>query len=69
MMTDGEKWNIFVLYLSVFGWNLLGLMLFGVGVVFVDPYVKTTEAELYAAMRAKVIASGYVTEAELPGQS
>lgn len=69
MMTDGEKWNIFVLDLSFFGWNLLGLLLFGVGVVFVDPYVKTTEAELYAAMRAKVIASGYVTEAELTGQS
>ena len=68
MMTDGEKWNIFVLDLSFFGWNLLGLLLFGVGVVFVDPYIKTTEAELYAAMRAKVIASGYVTEAELTGQ-
>lgn len=68
MMTDGEKWNIFVLDLSFLGWNLLGLLLLGIGSLFVDPYVKATEAELYAAMRAKVIASGYVTEEELTRQ-
>ena len=69
MMTDGEKWNIFVLDLSFVGWNLLGLLLLGIGALFVDPYVKATEAELYAALRAKVLASGYVTEEELTGQS
>ena len=69
MMTDGEKWNIFVLDLSFVGWNLLGLLLLGIGTLFVDPYVKATEAELYAALRAKVLASGYVTEEELTGQS
>ena len=69
MMTDGEKWNIFVLDLSFLGWNLLGLLLLGIGALFVDPYVKATEAELYAALRAKVLASGYVTEEELTGQS
>ena len=69
MMTDGEKWNIFVLDLSFLGWNLLGSLLLGIGVLFVQPYTSTTNAELYAAMRAKVIASGYVTEAELQGAS
>ena len=69
MMTDGEKWNIFVLDLSFVGWNLLDLLLLGIGTLFVDPYVKATEAELYAALRAKVLASGYVTEEELTGQS
>ena len=44
-------------------------LLFGIGALFVDPYVKATEAELYAALRAKVLASGYVTEEELTGQS
>lgn len=67
MMTDGEKWNIFVLDLSFLGWNLLGSLLLGIGVLFVQPYTSSTNAELYAAMRAKVIASGYVTEAELQG--
>ena len=69
MMTDGEKWNIFVLDLSFLGWRLLGLLLFGIGLIFVTPYVQTTEAELYAALRAKVIAGGYVSEEELAGQS
>ena len=45
-----------------------GNLLFGLGILFVHPYYKATKAELYAAMRAKVLASGYVTEAELSGQ-
>lgn len=68
VMTDGEKWNIFVLDLSFLGWNLLGHLLLGIGTLFVNPYYQATRAELYAAMRAKVLASGYVTEAELSGQ-
>lgn len=68
IMSDGEKWNIFVLDLSFIGWNLLGSLLFGIGSLFVTPYYQATKAELYAAMRAKVLASGYVTEAELSGQ-
>ena len=69
LMSDGEKWNCFVLDLSFLGWFLLGFLLFGVGSLFVNPYYEATKAELYAAMRAKVLASGYVTEAELSGQS
>ena len=66
--TEGEKWNIFVLDLSFIGWNILGAMLFGIGGLFVTPYVEATRAELYAALRAKVVASGYVSEAELAGE-
>lgn len=68
IMTSGEKWNIFVLDLSFIGWNILGNLLFGIGTLFVAPYYQATKAELYAAMRAKVLASGFVTEAELSGQ-
>lgn len=69
MMTDGEKLNIFVLDLSFLGWRILGLLLLGIGSLFVAPYPAATEAELYAALRAKAIASGCVTEAELSGLS
>ena len=68
-MTDGEKLNIWVLDLSFFGWHLLGTLLFGLGGLFVAPYTHATEAELYSALRAKAIASGAVTEAELAGPS
>ena len=69
MMTDGEKLHIFVLDLSFLGWRILGLLLLGIGSLFVAPYPAATEAELYAALRAKAIASGCVTEAELSGLS
>ena len=65
--TSGEKWKLFVLDLSFIGWRLLGALLFGIGVIFVEPYYQATWAELYAALRAKAIAEGYTTEAELQG--
>ena len=66
-MTEGEKWNIFVLELSFFGWLLVAALaasfvtlgLFsGLGGYFVQPYCQATYAELYAALRAKAFALG-----------
>lgn len=67
LATSGEKWKLFLLDLSFIGWRLLGTLLFGVGIVFVEPYYQATWAELYAALRAKAIAAGYTSEAELQG--
>lgn len=52
-MMDGEKWNTFVLQLSFIGWYLLCSITFGIGFIFLEPYVQATFAELYAALRAK----------------
>lgn len=46
-MTRGHKWEMFVLDLSFMGWYLLGGLLFGIGVFFVDPYNEATYARLY----------------------
>lgn len=46
-MTDNDKMNLFVLDLSFLGWYFLGSLLFGIGGMFVEPYVKATEATLY----------------------
>lgn len=67
MMTDGEKFNIFVLGLSFYGWIFLGVLLFYIGTLFVHPYIYATYAELYAAMRAKAFACGMSDEEELSG--
>ena len=64
---DGEKWNLFVLGLSFIGWQLLGALMCGVGVLFVTPYVEATFAEFYMCMRAKMLSFGYTTEDELTG--
>lgn len=67
LMTDGEKWNIFVLQLSFIGWFILGSLAFGLGNLFVTPYYEAAFAELYAALRAKAFSLGYTDEHELGG--
>ncbi len=66
-MTDGEKWRMFLLDLSFLGWHLLAALLPTIGDLFVEPYYQATIAELYEAMRAKAIATGITSEAELHG--
>lgn len=46
-LTDGEKWNMFVLDLSFIGWYILGGLFFGIGGIFVNPYKEATYARLY----------------------
>lgn len=64
-MTDGEKFNIWVLELSFIGWYLLGALALGVGVLFVVPYVNATEAELYLVLKEKAINNGVCSAEEL----
>ncbi len=52
-MTDGHKFDMFVLDLSFLGWYLLGLLLCCVGGVFVNPYYLATKAELYVVLSGK----------------
>lgn len=66
-MMEGEKWNTFVLELSFFGWMLLCAFTFGIGFLFLEPYMQATYAELYAALRAKVLAEGDTDSSELGG--
>lgn len=67
LMSDGEKWQMFLLDLSFIGWRILGSVFFGLGNLFVEPYYQATLAELYAAMRAKAFARGYTDARELGG--
>lgn len=66
-MTKGKKFDIFVLQLSFMGWTLLGMLACCVGLWFVNPYIMATNAELYAAQRSQVLASGEAQEYELCG--
>ena len=52
-MMHGYKWRLVVLHLSFIGWLLLGSLLFGVGQVFVWPYVNATLAQFYAHVKEK----------------
>lgn len=66
-MTDGIKFQIFVLELSFFGWYLLGLVTFGIAGFFINPYVEATLTELYMAQRAKLLANYSAAGEELCG--
>lgn len=49
-LMDGYKWKLFVLNLSFIGWILLGAVTFGIGSIFLMPYMQATEAEFYAEL-------------------
>ena len=46
-MTMGHKMDIFILDFSFILWNLVNLVTFGIGGIFVNPYVEATNARLY----------------------
>lgn len=58
-MTNGQKGQIFVMDLSFIGWQILGLMAFGIGIHFVTPYVKGSFAELYLDLKDKLMEDAY----------
>jgi len=64
-MTNGYKFDMFVLDLSFIGWYLLGAIALGIGVFFVNPYVFATEAELYLVLRNNAIENNYCSYDEL----
>ncbi len=52
-MTDGNKLRMFLLSLSFFGWLTLGILCFGIGVIFVMPYIQATFTQLYLSLDKK----------------
>ena len=62
IMTDGAKGDLFVYYLSFFGWALLAGITFNVvGVVYVYPYMYTSHAGVYESLKDSAIRSGRLT--------
>ena len=50
-MMKGNKWKAFVLDLSFLGWDLLSILTLGIlGIFYVNPYEKMTNAALYEAL-------------------
>lgn len=55
LMMKGNKWRLFVLYLSFIGWFLLGLLTFGIGYLWIAPYVYTTMGAFYEDIKAQYV--------------
>lgn len=51
-LTNGQKWQMFILDLSFIGWGILSSLTFGLlGIFFVSPYTYLTKAGLYRRLR------------------
>ena len=66
-LTDGYKWELFVLDLSFLGWQLLGLLCCGLGAFFLDPYISATKAEAYTFLKARAVESGKAQMSDFTG--
>ena len=58
-LMNGNKWRTFVLDLSFILWDILNIFTFGfLGLLWVNPYIHSTNAELYLALRYGIADSG-----------
>lgn len=55
-MTDGQKWDMFILDLSFIPWYLLSVLTCGILIIFhVGPYVGFTNVELYEELKRELV--------------
>ena len=50
-MTDGYKAELFTVFLSFIGWFFVGMITFGIAMFWVYPYILTTYALYYDALK------------------
>ncbi len=60
-MTDGRKMDLWLLDLSFFGWNILGALLCGIGIYFVNPYYNQTQAEAYEFIKQDALSNNRIS--------
>ena len=54
---QGRRWKRFCLYLSFIGWGILSLLTFGIGFLWLAPYMNASIAAFYEDARAEYEAS------------
>jgi uncharacterized membrane protein len=59
-MMKGHKMDLFMLYLSFIGWFILTIFTFGVGMIFLMPYINTTVANFYLELRGKKVVTAEI---------
>ena len=53
-MMNGYKMKLFLLDLSFIGWALLTILTFGIGILFLEPYVSASRAAFYEDLKAEL---------------
>lgn len=65
IITRGHKWDIFVMYLSFIGWELLSVLTLGIGQLWLCPYEQVTFMNAYHAMLKEALDKGSLTPEDL----
>ena len=63
-MTQGYKWDMFVMYLSFIGWALLCALTLGIGLLWLYPYMSASFTNLYKKLKEMSLANGACTPAD-----
>ena len=63
-MTDGYKGKLFLLDLSFIGWYIVGILCFGIGVLWVSVYHKEARAHFYKELKKIKYGDAETTETE-----
>lgn len=70
-MMDGNRWRLFCLELSFIGWSILASFTFGIGGLFLTPYVHTAVTSFYRELRPRAVPDytvndGYTDNGQFP---
>ena len=59
---EGRRWKLFCLYLSFIGWGILSLLTFGIGFLWLAPYMNASFAAFYEDARAEYEAENSIEQ-------
>lgn len=67
ILMSGHKWELFVLHLSFFGWEILNGFTNGfLGIFYLKPYEQATYVEFFSDIRLEALAKGSITPFDVP---
>lgn len=58
-LMQGNKWRLFCLQMSFFGWALLVALTFGIGSLWLTPYIRAAEAAFYMDVTGRSAVTGH----------
>lgn len=64
VLTNGHKADLFAMDLSFLGWALLSCLSFGIGFIWLVPYMKTTETFAYYDLKRMAFSQNKLTPAD-----
>ena len=59
---QGRRWKLFCLYLSFIGWGILSILTFGIGILWLVPYMNASFAAFYEDARAEYEAENSIEQ-------